>query len=84
MNDQIENLKPKNIKAVAITSGLTFSEQDVALDNCIYGNYKFLYLSERLENEMVKSRLQKMTINQQQLTNHIVYLSGGINFDLLT
>ena len=64
MNDQIENLKAKNIKAVAITSGLTFSEQDVALDNCIYGNYKFLYLSpERLENEMVKSRLQKMTIN---------------------
>lgn len=64
MNDQVENLKARNIKAVAITSGLTFSEQDVALDNCIYGNYKFLYLSpERLENEMVKSRLEKMTIN---------------------
>ena len=64
MNDQVENLKSRNIKAVAITSGLTFSEQDVALDNCIYGNYKFLYLSpERLENEMVKSRLEKMTIN---------------------
>lgn len=64
MNDQVEDLKAKNIKAVAITSGLTFSEQDVALDNCIYDNYKFLYLSpERLENEMVKSRLEKMTIN---------------------
>ncbi|MEC8610544.1 MAG: DEAD/DEAH box helicase, partial [Bacteroidota bacterium] len=33
MNDQVEDLKAKNIKAVAITSGLTFSEQDVALDN---------------------------------------------------
>lgn len=64
MNDQVSHLKGKNIKAVAITSGLTMSEQDVALDNCIYGNYKFLYLSpERLENEMVKKRLEKMTIN---------------------
>ena len=64
MNDQVTALKAKNIRALAITSGMSFSELDIALDNCIYGNYKFLYLSpERLESDMVQQRLKKMNIN---------------------
>ena len=64
MKDQVENLTNKGIKAIAITSAMHKREIDIALDNCVHGNIKFLYLSpERLENEMVKARLQKMNVN---------------------
>ena len=64
MKDQVLNLNSKNIKAIAIFSGMTHSEIDIALDNCIYGGVKFLYLSpERLQNEMFKQRLHKMNVN---------------------
>ena len=50
MKDQVTSLKRKGIKAIALTSGISYSELDTLLDNCIYGNYKFLYLSpERLQ-----------------------------------
>ncbi len=64
MKDQVSALQSKNIKALAINSGMNYSEIDIALDNCIYGNYKFLYLSpERLQNEMVQKRIEKMNVN---------------------
>ncbi len=64
MKDQVENLTKRNIKAVAIYSGMTKIEIDIALDNCIYGDIKFLYLSpERLGTELFKTRLQKMKVN---------------------
>ncbi|HVA98774.1 MAG TPA: ATP-dependent DNA helicase RecQ, partial [Bacteroidia bacterium] len=64
MQDQVESLKQKEIPAIAITSAMQKREIDIALDNCIYGNIKFLYLSpERLETEIVRVRIQKMKIN---------------------
>ena len=64
MHDQVENLKKRDIKAIAITSALTKREIDIALDNCIYGKVKFLYLSpERLQSEMVQIRIRKMNVN---------------------
>ncbi|HET6228372.1 MAG TPA: ATP-dependent DNA helicase RecQ [Bacteroidia bacterium] len=64
MKDQVENLTKKGIKAIAITSAMHKKEIDIALDNCVHGAVKFLYLSpERLETDIVKVRLQKMTIN---------------------
>ena len=64
MKDQVENLKKKGIEAIALTSAMHFSQIDAALDTCIYGGVKFLYLSpERLRNEMVQVRLQKMKVN---------------------
>lgn len=64
MKDQVENLIKKGIKAIAITSAMHKREIDIALDNCVHGNIKFLYLSpERLETEIVKVRLQKMNVN---------------------
>ena len=64
MKDQVENLTRKGIKAIAITSAMHKREIDIALDNCVHGNIKFLYLSpERLETEIVKVRLQKMNVN---------------------
>lgn len=64
MKDQVENLVKRDIKAMAVHSGMTRDEIDVALNNCIYGDYKFLYLSpERLATELFKARLNKMRVN---------------------
>ena len=64
MKDQVENLKEKGIKAIAIISGMGKREVDIALDNCIYGDIKFLYLSpERLLSELVRVRLRHMPVN---------------------
>jgi ATP-dependent DNA helicase RecQ len=64
MKDQVNALKQKNIKAIALTSGMSYKDLDTQLDNCIYGNYKFLYLSpERLMQPLVKERIQQMNVN---------------------
>ncbi|UOB17837.1 RecQ family ATP-dependent DNA helicase [Abyssalbus ytuae] len=64
INDQVENLKKKGIKAIALTGGLKYEEVDTMLDNCIYGNYKFLYLSpERLQQELVLDRIKQMPVS---------------------
>ncbi|MDB4918158.1 ATP-dependent DNA helicase RecQ [Mucilaginibacter sp.] len=64
MKDQVENLKAKGIEAVSIVSGMGKREIDIALDNCIYGEVKFLYLSpERLLSELVRERIKYMKVN---------------------
>ena len=64
MKDQVTQLHNKGIKAIAITSGISYNELDTLLDNCIYGNYKFLYLSpERLQQELVQERIKQMPVN---------------------
>ena len=63
MKDQVENLKKRNIKAVAVHSGMNKEEIDIALDNCIYGDFKFLYCSpERLGTEIFRGRVVKMNV----------------------
>lgn len=64
MEDQVNALQAKGIKAMALTGGIAYTEVDTMLDNCIYGNYKFLYLSpERLQQELVKERIKQMPVN---------------------
>lgn len=64
MKDQVQNLVTRNIKAAAVHSGMSWTEIDKTLDNCIYGNFKFLYVSpERLATEIFQVRLQKMNVN---------------------
>ena len=64
MKDQVLSLQEKGIKALAITSGIKYSELDTLLDNCIYGNYKLLYLSpERLQQELVQERIKQMNVS---------------------
>ncbi len=64
MKDQVENLRKRGIKAMAVISGMSRKEIDIALDNCVYGDIKFLYLSpERLTSELTRIRLQKMKVN---------------------
>tara|TARA_Y100001933_G_scaffold264999_1_gene334182 strand:+ start:6653 stop:8545 length:1893 start_codon:yes stop_codon:yes gene_type:complete len=64
IQDQVAQLKKRNIKAIALTGGIPPDELNNLLDNCIYGNYKFLYLSpERLQQTIVQERIQQMNVN---------------------
>ena len=64
MHDQVDNLKRRGIPAIAITSAMRKRELDIALDNCVYGKIKFLYLSpERLQTELARVRIGKMKVN---------------------
>ncbi|MFD2245611.1 RecQ family ATP-dependent DNA helicase [Pontibacter ruber] len=64
MKDQVEQLKKRGIPAVAIYSGMNRREIDIALDNCVYGNVKFLYLSpERLLTELFQERVKRMKVS---------------------
>ena len=64
MKDQVQHLKDIGIQAVAIYSGLKPREVDIILDNCIFGQIKFLYLSpERLYSELVQERIKHMPVN---------------------
>ena len=64
MQDQVNTLNAKGIKAMALTSGFSYDDIDRMLDNCIYGDYKFLYLSpERLQQDLVQQRIKQMNVN---------------------
>ena len=64
MRDQVENLQKKGIKAIALTGGIYHDDIIDLLDNCQFGNYKFLYLSpERLQNDWILERIKNLPIN---------------------
>lgn len=64
MKDQVRNLRDRRIKALAVYSGMTREEIVVALENCIFGDYKFLYISpERLDTDIFRAKLRNMKIN---------------------
>ncbi len=64
MKDQVRNLRDRGIKALAIFSGMTREEIVIALENCIFGDYKFLYISpERLFTEIFQTKLKSMNIS---------------------
>lgn len=64
IHNQVEELKKKGVKALALTGGISQDEVINLLDNCLYGNYKFLYLSpERLKQEMVFKKIAEMNVN---------------------
>jgi ATP-dependent DNA helicase RecQ len=63
MKDQVENLKKKGIRAMAIYSGMHPEEIDLAINNCVYNDVKFLYLSpERLETDRIKMNISRMKV----------------------
>ncbi len=64
MGDQINTLRERGIKALKLTGGISFDELNTLLDNALYGNYKFLYLSpERLQQEIVQNYIKQMNVN---------------------
>ena len=64
MKDQVRHLRKRGIKAIAVYSGMTRGEIVIALDNCIYGDYKFLYISpERLATELFITKVRSMRVS---------------------
>lgn len=64
MRDQVIRLQSMDIKAIAIHSGMTGEEIDIALDNCIYGDFKFLYISpERISSALFQTRVQRLNVS---------------------
>ncbi len=64
MKDQVSHLRSRGIKAAAIYSGMNREDIITALENCIFGDYKFLYISpERLSTEIFQAKLKKMKIS---------------------
>jgi ATP-dependent DNA helicase RecQ len=63
MKDQVDNLKARHIKATTVYSGMSSEEINRHFDNCIYGDYKFLYISpERLHTELFLKKLPQMNV----------------------
>lgn len=64
MKDQVANLRSRSIKAAAVYSGMRTSEVIKVLENCIFGDYKFLYVSpERLSSEIFLNKVRKMPVS---------------------
>ena len=64
MKDQVDRLRARRIPAVAIHSGLSPRQIDIALDNCVYGDVKFLYVApERLATEAFRLRVERMKVS---------------------
>ncbi|KAA6302016.1 MAG: ATP-dependent DNA helicase RecQ [Candidatus Ordinivivax streblomastigis] len=64
MKDQVDALRQKGIKAAMVHSGMSHREIRIALDNCIFGDYKFLYVSpERIGTELFIAKLKDMNIS---------------------
>ena len=63
MQDQVAQLRRRGISAVAIYAGMHRNQIDIALDNCIYGDVKFLYISpERLQTSLFLERVKAMKL----------------------
>lgn len=63
MKDQVAGLRSRGIKATAIYSGMRNSEIIIALENCIFGDYKFLYISpERISSELFLTKIRKVPV----------------------
>ena len=64
MKDQVAKLRDRGIKATAIYSGMSRDNIVAALDNCILGGYKFLYISpERLSSDIFLTKLRRMQVS---------------------
>ncbi len=81
MKDQVSNLKKRGIKAAAIYSGMTAKEIAVTYDNCIFGDYKFLYLSpERMGTKSFLEHLPKLKVSMLAIDESHCISQWGYDF----
>lgn len=81
MKDQVENLRRRNINAVAVYSGLTFLEIQAAFDSCTFGGTKFLYLSpERLGTDLFLERLKTLKVSMLAIDEAHCISQWGYDF----
>ncbi len=80
MQDQISEMKERGIKAISINN-LSPERLNTYLTNCIYGQYKFLYLSpEKLENKLVQKKIAEMNVNLIAVDEAHCISAWGHNF----
>lgn len=64
IKDQVDQLKKRGIKVAALTGGISVDDRITLFDNCLYGNYKFLFLSpERLEQNWIIDKIKNLPVN---------------------
>lgn len=64
MQDQVDNLNERGIKAIALSSGTSQDDMIALFDNLRFGNYKFLYLSpERLQSPFIQEKIKQLDVN---------------------
>jgi ATP-dependent DNA helicase RecQ len=64
MKEQVNRLNKLEIKSIAIHSGMSGEEIDIALENCIYGDYKFLYVSpERISTKIFQAKVVRLNLS---------------------
>lgn len=81
MEEQTRYLKSKGIKSIAISSVMNKSQIETALTNCIYGGFKFLYLSpEKLRDQAVKDKIKEMNVNLIAIDEAHCISEWGHNF----
>ena len=81
MKDQVRNLRERGIKAIAIYSGMSRQEIIIALENCIFGNFKFLYISpERLNTEIFLAKLRSIKVNMITIDESHCISQWGYDF----
>jgi ATP-dependent DNA helicase RecQ len=81
MKDQVQNLRKRGIRALAIYSGMNRQDIVTTLENCIFGNYKFLYISpERLDSELFQTKLKKMNVSMSTVVESHCISQWGYDF----
>jgi ATP-dependent DNA helicase RecQ len=81
MKDQVDRLKKRGIAAEAVFADMKAREIDLVLDNCIYGQVKFLYVSpERLKTALLQERVKKMQVNLLAVDEAHCISQWGYNF----
>ncbi|MGV6832462.1 MAG: RecQ family ATP-dependent DNA helicase, partial [bacterium] len=64
MSDQVNDLTQRGVKAISLSNVYHYADLERLLDNCLYGNYKFLFISpERLQNALIQERIKSMKVN---------------------
>ena len=64
MKEQVSRLNSMEIKSIAIHSGMSAEEIEIALENCIYGDYKFLYVSpERIATTIFQYKVERLNLS---------------------
>jgi ATP-dependent DNA helicase RecQ len=64
MQDQVDSLNEKGVKALALVSGTDQDDLIAQFDNIRFGNYKFLYLSpERLQSIFIQDKIKQLNVN---------------------